>query len=73
MALFLFIICVDFCLRRAIGGDENKLGFTLERRKSTRHEPIVLTNCDFLDDICLMSNNLESAQNLLKRVEDACF
>lgn len=57
---------------RAIGGDENKLGFTLEQRKSTRHGPRVITDCDFVDDICLMSSDLKSAQNLRNRVEDAC-
>ena len=72
LAPFLFIICVDFCMRRTVGYDESKLGFTLEQRKSSRYGPKIVTDFDYVDDICLTSNDKESAQVFLNRVENIC-
>ena len=58
-------------MRKAIGTEEDKLGFTVTPRKSRRHPAKVLTDLDFADDIALLSDTLEQAQELLSRVEDA--
>ena len=53
LAPYLFVIVLDFVLRRAIAGNEERLGFTLVKRQSKRVKPTVVTDCDFADDIVL--------------------
>ena len=72
LAPFLFIIVLDYALRRAIKGRELELGFTITPRRSTRHPAETLTDLDYADDICLLSNNVRQAQDLLTRVELEC-
>ena len=72
LAPFLFIIVLDYALRKAISGREQELGFTLTPRKSRRHSAVVLTDLDYADDISLLSDNVEQAQELLNRVEPEC-
>ena len=69
LAPFLFAIVIDYCMRMAIGDDEEKLGFTLERRRSRRIKPTVVTDLDFADDIALLSDQIEQAHEFLLRVE----
>ena len=59
-------------MRKAIGGQEQDLGFTLTPRRSRRHPTVVLTDLDYADDISLLSNHVEQAQELLSRVESEC-
>ena len=63
LALYLFAIVLDFALRKAIEGNEEKLGFHLIRR-SKRISPIVLTDLDFADDIALVSQEIDNTQEL---------
>ena len=72
LAPFLFIIVLDYAMRQAISGKEEELGFTLHPRKSRRHPKVVLTDLDFADDIALLSDEIEQAQELLSRVESEC-
>ena len=72
LAPFLFIIVLDYALRKAIDGKEEELGFTLQPRKSRRHPKQVLTDLDFADDISLLSDEIAQAQELLLRVEREC-
>lgn len=72
LAPFLFIIVLDYALKKAISGREQELGFTLTPRKSSRHPAVVLTDLDYADDISLLSDNMEQAQELLHRVELEC-
>ena len=72
LAPFLFIIVLDYALRQAIEGKEQELGFTIMPRKSTRHPAKTLTDLDYADDICLLSDNVQQAQALLNRVELEC-
>ena len=48
------------------------MGFTITPRRSTRTPPKTITDLDFADDICLLSNEIQQAQELLTRVETAC-
>ena len=69
LAPFLFIIVLDYVMRQAINGYEEQLGFELDRRRSSRIPPIVITDLSFADDVALMSEETTQAQELLRRVE----
>ena len=71
LAPYLFAIVIDYCLRKAISGDEERLGFTLEQRKSRRVGSKNITDVDFADDIALLSEDIRTATELLHRVESA--
>ena len=72
LAPFLFIIVLDYALRKAVAGREEELGFTITPRQSRRHAKVVLTDLDFADDIALLSDEVNQAQELLQRVEKEC-
>ena len=72
LAPFLFIIVLDYALRKALTGKEAELGFTISLRKSRRHPKQVITDLDFADDISLHSVEIEQAQELLLRLEKEC-
>ena len=44
LAPYLFTIVIDYCMRQAIGDDAEQLGLTLERRKSRRMGPKIITD-----------------------------
>ena len=69
LAPYLFVIMLDYALRQAIAGREEELGFQLVRRQSRRKGPVVVTDLDFADDIALISELINQAQDLLNRVE----
>ena len=58
LAPFLFIIVLDYALRKAINGREEELGFTITPRKSRRYPKEALTDLDFADDISLLSDQI---------------
>ena len=68
LAPYLFAVILDYAMRKAIGGKEGELGFTLHRRRSRRHEPVILTDTDFADDIATISKETEQAQNMLRNI-----
>ena len=69
LAPYLFMIVLDYALRTAIDGREEDLGFHLEKRESRRVGPEVITVFDLADDIALLSEEIQQAQELLSRVE----
>ena len=69
LAPYLFVIVLDYDLRTAIDGREKDLGFHLEKIKSKRVGPEVITDFDFADDVALLSEEIQQAQELLSRVE----
>ena len=72
LAPFLFIIALDYALRSAISGQEEKMGFTLTKKASRRIPAKMLTDLDFADDISLLSDTVEKASKLLTEVERQC-
>ena len=66
LAPYLFAIVLDYAMRKALEGRED-LGFELERRSSRRHPPVTITDTDFADDIALISEEIEQAQEMLPR------
>ena len=72
LAPFLFVIVLDYALRRAIEGREEELGFTLHPRRSRRVGAESICDLDFADDIVLLSNEIEQAKQLVHSVEAEC-
>ena len=68
----MFIIVLDYDLRKALTGKEAELGFTKSPRKYRRHPKQVITDLDFADDISLQSDEIEQVQELLLKVEKEC-
>ena len=56
-------------MREAINGREEELGFTIKRRQSHRVPAIKITDLDFADDIALLSDEIQQAQQLLQQIE----
>ena len=56
---------------RAIGDDAERIGLTLERRKSRRVGPNIITDVDFADDIAFISDDVDKANEFLLQVESA--
>ena len=70
LAPYLFIICLDYALRRSL--DANKdLGFTLQYARSRRYPDIKVTDADYVDDLAILSNYLSEATILLHQSEKA--
>ena len=68
IALFLFIICLDYVLRKSIDCNTD-LGLQITERKSTRYPAINITEADYADDIAITINNLREANLLLHSIE----
>ena len=69
LAPYLFAIVLDYAMRKAIGGREEELGFKLDRRRSRRQHPVILTDTDFADDIAIITEEIEKAQEMLTSIE----
>ena len=67
---YIFTIMIDYAMRQAIGNDALELGFKIDRKRSRRHNPNVITDLDFADDIALMAEELEQAQDFLHCVQE---
>ena len=73
LASFLFIIVLDYAMRKALAdGKEEELGFTITPKRSRRYPKVALADLDFADDIALLSDAINQAQELLSRVEHEC-
>jgi len=53
LAPFLFIIVLDYALRKAIDGREEELGLQTKQRRSRRCPATYITDLDFADDIAI--------------------
>ena len=69
LAPYHFVIVIDYIMRKALMGREEKLGFQLSKRQSRRIQPIIVTDMDFVDDIDLVSDGIKEAEEMLRRVE----
>ena len=70
LAPYIFAIMIDYAMRPATGNDDLELEFKLDRKRSRRHNPDVITNLDFADDIALVTEELEQAQDFLHCVQE---
>ena len=71
LAPYLFTIVLDYVMRQALEKNGNNPGFTIEQRRSRRHPAVKISDLDFADDIALILDKIEEAQNTLQNVEDA--
>ena len=46
-------------MRQAIGNDNQEIGFKLDQKRSRRHNPDIITDLDFADDIALVKEEME--------------
>ena len=51
---FLFVIVLDYALRKAINGREVELGLNLTERRDGRHPAVSICDLDFADDIVFL-------------------
>ena len=69
LAPYLFVIALDFVLRKVFDGKEEELGFKLSRRRSRRVSPTMLTDLDFADDLAIITEEICQAQQILDSLE----
>ena len=70
LAPYLFIICLDYVLRKPI--DEIKeIGFKLTKERSRRYPVKTIIDADYADDIALLANEPAQAETLLHSLERA--
>lgn len=70
LAPYLFIICLDYVLRKAL--DQNpELGFTLKEKRSRRYPAETITDVDYADDLAVLTDNIQDAMSLLHKIEEA--
>ena len=65
----LFAIVLDHVLRNTFSRRENELGFKLQRQRSRRKPAVIVTDLDFADDLALLTEEIEQAQEVLLRLE----
>ena len=70
LAPYLFAIVLDFVLRKTFAGREEDLGFQLQRQRSRRIPAVTVTDLDFADDLALLAEEMEQAQEVLTRLEN---
>ena len=70
LAPYLFIICVDYVLRRSINKMKDN-GFKLTKGRSRRYPTHTITDVDYTDEIVLLANTLAQAEILLCSLEPA--
>ena len=68
LALYLFIICLDYVLRTSIDKIKEN-GFKLTKERSRRYP--AKTIADYTDNIALLANALAQAKTLLHNLEQA--
>ena len=70
LAPYLFVIVLDYVLRTSIDSN-SELGFTLQQRRSRRYPAKKITDADFADDLSLLADNSQNAEQLLILLESA--
>ena len=66
LALYLFIICLDYVLRMSIDKMKDN-GFKLAKERSRRYLAQTIIDADCADDIALLANTPTQAETLLHR------
>ena len=70
LALYLFIICLDYVLRTSIDKIREN-GFELKKKRSRRYPAKTINDADYADDIALLANTPNQAETLLHSLERA--
>ena len=67
----MFVIVLDYELRKAIEGHDECLGLTIKPRQRCNVKAEKVTDLNFADRIALFSHQFQQAQELLRNVEEA--
>ena len=70
LAPYLFIICLDYVLRKSIDKIREN-GFELSKKRSRTYPAKIITDADYADDIAILANTPNQAETLLHRLEQA--
>ena len=70
LAPYLFIMCLDYVLRRLIDKIKEN-GFKLTKKRSRRYPAKTITDADYADDIAILANTPNQAETLLHSLEQA--
>ena len=70
LAPYLFIICLDYVLRKSIDKIREN-GFELTKKRSRRYPAKTITDADYADDIAILANTPNQAETLLHSLERA--
>ena len=70
LALYQFIICLDYELRMSIDLIKEN-SFTLKKERSRRYSVETITDPDYADDIALLANTHTRTESLLHSLEQA--
>jgi len=73
LAPFLFIVVLDFVLRKALEGKEDRLGLTLQPRQSRRIGPQTITDLNFADDIALLGDSSQRCRGITTSSRDTAL
>ena len=60
-APYILTIMLDYAMRHSIGNDSEEIGFKLNHKICRRHNPDMITDLDFADDIALVTEKMECA------------
>ena len=71
LAPYLFIIVVDYIMRTTLGDVETDAGFTIQPARSRRVQAKKIADTEFADDLAIITNTIEEAQQLLLSIESA--
>ena len=69
LAPYLFVIVIDYLLRMTFKDEEDDLGLEVQQKKIRRHKAIRVTDLDYADDLALISEQTDKAQETLCRLE----
>ena len=70
LAPYLFIICLDYVLRKSIDKIREN-SFELTKKRSRRYPAKTITDADYADDIAILANTPNQAETLLHSLERA--
>ena len=70
LALYLFIICLDYVLGTSIDKIREN-GFELTKKRNRRYPAKTITDADYADDIAIVANTPNQAETLLHSLERA--
>ena len=71
LAPYIFIIVLDYTMRQEIGNEPGIIGFKLDNKRSRQHKPAIITDFDFTDDIALVTEEINQAEEFLQRVQNS--
>ena len=69
LAPYLFVISLNYIMRKTYDGREEEQGFQLNRRRCRRNLAKTIADFDFVDDIAVITEDICQAHEVLTRLE----